>query len=77
MTVGALSISMQPVESSSIMAYGYDSQVGALRIQFKGGKSYLYRGVPASVVDELKKAESVGRFVSKNVVGKFDVEKEQ
>lgn len=71
MTVGSISISMKPVESSSITAYGYDGTVGTLRITFKGGKTYDYKDVPQAVVDELAKAESVGSFINKNVVRQF------
>lgn len=62
-----------PVEgSSAIVGRGYDASKGILAVQFKGGKVYNYAGVSPDVVDKMNKAESLGKFVSANIVGKYE-----
>lgn len=68
-------ISINPVKSSSIMGHGYDAATRTLAVQFKGGKTYHYEGVPPEVMTSLGKAESAGSFISKNLVGKFKTTK--
>ena len=66
-------IHMNPVEkSSNIAATGYDPHSKTLAIKFKGGnKTYHYAGVPHDLFDQMNKAESVGKFVGGQIVGKF------
>lgn len=64
---------LQPIEgSSSIEATGYDPATLTLAIQFKGGGVYHYAGVPQGVVDQLRAAESVGKFYMQQIRGKYD-----
>lgn len=59
-------------KSSSIAATGYDIATRTLRVQFHGkSKVYDYSEVPQETVDAMHKAESIGAFISRNVVGKF------
>jgi len=57
-------------ESSSIAAAAYDRRRRTLRITFRPGRAahrggtYDYRPVPAAVVGEFLRAESLGRFVN-------------
>lgn len=69
----APAFNMYPVaKSSNILATGYDAASKTLAIQFKGGgKTYHYADVPAATFDALEKAESVGKFVVSQIVGKF------
>jgi hypothetical protein len=69
----APAVHMRPVaKSSNIAATGYDPHSQTLAIQFKGGgKVYHYADVPAATFDALGKAESVGKFVVGQIVGKF------
>lgn len=64
-------VPVSPVKSSSVSGVGYDPGTGTLAVQFKGGKVYYYEGVGPEVKTQLDKAESVGKFVGANVVGKF------
>lgn len=66
-------IHMNPVaKSQNIAATGYDPHSKTLAIQFKGGgKTYHYSDVPHDVFAQLGKAESVGKFVVGQIVGKF------
>lgn len=41
-------------------------------VQFKSGKSYIYKGVGPKLTQELLEADSVGKFISKHLVNSFD-----
>ena len=64
-------LKLNPVKSSNVDAVGYDAATLTLQVRFKGGKSYTYAGVPAAVNTALNQAESVGRFIAANIVGKY------
>lgn len=64
---------LQPVENStSIAAIGYEPDALALFIQFKGGAVYQYAGVSQEIFDQLRSAESLGKFYMSHVRGKFE-----
>lgn len=56
---------MFAVESSSILAMGYDPEQRELHIQFKTGKIYIYEGVPQEVYDHMLAADSIGSYFHK------------
>ena len=60
---------MVPVVSSQVAAIGFEN--GVLRVQFSSGAEYEYTGVPESVFNEMKSAESVGRYFGANVKAKY------
>jgi hypothetical protein len=61
-----------PAKSGNIAATGYDAVSKTLAVQFKGGnKLYFYTDVPASLFEDMAKAESIGKFVSAQVVGRY------
>ena len=65
-------ISMTACKSSNISHYGYDATSKTLAVQFKGGgKTYHYADVPGDLFIQMGKAESVGKFIVGQVVGKF------
>lgn len=65
-------ITMNPVKSSNIAATGYDPASKTLAVQFKGGgRVYHYSDVPESVFGDMGKAESVGKFVTSQVAGRY------
>lgn len=68
-------IPMQSVNSSQIMAVGYDASAETLAIQFwaKGktpGSVYHYTPVPLGMYQGLVAAESVGKFFGQHIRGK-------
>jgi hypothetical protein len=65
-------LNLTPVKSSNVQATGYDPVSQTLQVQFKGGKAYSYAGVPPEVNASLSKADSVGRFIGANIVGKYN-----
>lgn len=69
----APAITLTPVaKSGAIKATGYDAATKTLAVQFKGGgKTYHYSGVPESVFGDMGKAESVGKFITGQVAGRY------
>lgn len=56
-------------ESSNIEMFAYEENM--LRVCFKNGTFYDYFEVPVSVFEEMKKADSKGKFLNANLKGKF------
>lgn len=59
-------MNLTPVKSSNVEAIGYEGST--LTVRFKGGSTYDYYGVLPHVWDELRKAPSVGGFISSRIV---------
>lgn len=57
--------------SSNIQQFGYDEKTELLQIKFLTGTSYVYEKVPKNVFEEMKQAESKGKFFHKYVRGQF------
>ena len=66
-------IHMHPVKASQSASHtGYDAATKTLAVQFKGsGAPYYYKGVESSTDKDLLAAESFGRFLQANIVGKY------
>lgn len=62
----------EAVTSSNVESVGYDPDTQTLEVEFKGGKIYWYRGVPAEVHAELMAAPSAGRFLVQRIKGVYD-----
>lgn len=64
-------IALTPCQSSRIAAHGFDAQTGTLALQFKAksgeGSVYHYAGVPADMYEELRAAESIGKFFGERI----------
>jgi hypothetical protein len=60
-------------ESSNIARFSYHNDT--LTVIFKNGGKYAYFGVPEAIFEEMKGAESKGKFLNSEVKGKFDVQK--
>lgn len=58
---------MQPVDSSAIEMIGYDPVEPALTVRYRGGRSYLYPGVPEHLYRQLMNAESKGAFMNRYI----------
>lgn len=71
-----IQITMTPcTNSSQVLAYGFDKFSCTLAVEFKGGDEYRYKNVPSLLYEELKAAESAGKFIAANVKGVFEFEK--
>lgn len=63
-----------PVKSSSVVSVGYHPATCELEIEFRTGRTYRYRGVPAAVHRLLLQAPSIGRYVNREVKPRFEAE---
>lgn len=61
--------------SSNVEQIGYEN--GTLLVSFKNGTHYNYYDVPKQLFEDLKKAESKGKFLNENVKGKYEYAKLQ
>ena len=51
------------VASSNITSVGYDPATETLEVEFWSGSVYQYYNVPENIYEQLKKANSKGRFL--------------
>ena len=63
---------MVPVESSAVVAIGYDAERRELYVTFTGGETYAYSDVDAEVPDALLRADSIGGYVNREVRDRYD-----
>jgi KTSC domain len=57
----------QPVQSRALASVGYDRDEQLLELEFISGTVYQYSGVPATVVDEMLGADSLGTYFNQYV----------
>ena len=55
------------VQSSNVEAIGYDESSTELWVQYVGGRTYIYDGVPPSTFEELRSAPSIGSYMNRQV----------
>ena len=60
------------VESSALLAIGYEQISETLRVVFKSGSEYRYTGVPIQVYRNLCNAESIGREFNRTIRKQYD-----
>lgn len=60
-----------PVESSMLLAVGYDSASKELEAVFSSGAVWRYRDVPSKVYRELLAADSKGGYMQSHVLGVY------
>ena len=58
---------LQPVESSALIAAGYDAAAKVLRALFRGGRLYDYLDVPRQSWAAFRKAESKGTYINAEI----------
>jgi hypothetical protein len=58
--MGTGNIELEFVESTNINALGYDPASATMAVQFRGGKTYHYAGVPQHEYDAVRTAGSIG-----------------
>lgn len=59
------------VVSSNISEVGYHEASETLEVLFRNGRMYQYFGVPLRVYQELVHSESCGRYLSRQVKGRY------
>jgi hypothetical protein len=55
------------VSSTSLVSVGYDEQNEILEVEFNGGRTYQYHGVPNQVYRNLMSAASHGSYFDQNI----------
>ena len=65
----------QAVKSSELRWVGYEESALLLEVEFQSGEVYRYFDVPARLVLELLRADSIGRFFNAHIRPKFAFEK--
>ena len=68
-------LTMTPVESSSIVAVGYDGSKKELHIQFKGS-TYIYSDVNQNLFFMFEQSKSKGKFLRNKIIGQYDGKKQ-
>lgn len=66
---------MIKVISSNIKAIGYDNN--DLLVEFKNNTLYRYSSVPQKIFEDFRSAESKGKFLNKEIKGKYNYHKER
>lgn len=64
-------IPLEPVESSSLKARGYDAERRILAVQFANGHIFHYGSFPLETATEFGGAESAGKFYAAHIKGKY------
>lgn len=62
---------MQPVESESVAAIGYDEATDELYVRFHDSGTYVYADVPRDVFDDFARADSKGSFLNQVLKPRF------
>lgn len=60
------------VDSSNLVAVGYDPRQQVLEVEFQTGSSYQYVGVPSELYQQLMTASSKGQYFHDYIMNKFD-----
>jgi hypothetical protein len=74
-TGGEIYVRLQRVESDMIKLVGYDAQSQLLEVVFNTGDRYRYVGVPATEYEGLMSAESIGQYMHKHIIDRYDCER--
>ena len=61
--------------SSVVAAIKYDPVSAILRITYVSGIIYDYKEVPVRIYEEMKRAESKGKYLNEHIKGNYDFEK--
>lgn len=64
-------LSMHPVQSSNIVAAGYDNQKQCLYIRFKSNDLYCNYGVLETKYKQLLNSEAPGKYLNNNIKGAY------
>jgi len=62
---------MELVESSNILAIGYDEDNLELWVEFNDEATYIYDGVPAILHTEMMEASSKGSYLNRVIKGNY------
>jgi len=64
-----------PVNSRLILGVRYNAKTHEMDVIFRTGEKYRYKKVSRSVYEGLLKVESMGHYMHKNILGRYDYER--
>ena len=66
---------LRPVQSEMLRLVGYDAKRRVLEVMFNSGDRYRYFDVLPAKYEAMMKAESIGQYMHKNIIGRYDYER--
>jgi len=66
---------LKPVESEMLSYVGYDARQHILEVIFNSGDRYQYKEVPVSEYEALMNAESIGRYMHRHIIDRYDYDR--
>ena len=66
---------LKPVDSEMLEAVGYDAKSRVLEVIFNSGGRYRYKEVPPFEYDGLMRADSIGQYMHKRIIGRYPYER--
>ena len=63
---------LKPVDSDMLRLVGYDARSQILEVVFNAGGQYQYKEVPASEYEKLMSADSIGKYMHKHIIDRYD-----
>ena len=62
---------MRHIHSSHVREVGHDPDTQEMHVVWESGRTSVFEGVPADLVDRVSRSASVGKALSDEVKGKF------
>ena len=66
---------LKPVDSDMLRLIGYDPCARILEVVFNTGGTYQYKQVPAAEYKKLMSAESIGKYMHRYIINRYDYER--
>jgi hypothetical protein len=66
---------LKPVDSDMLRLVGYDARARILEVVFNTGGQYQYKEVPASEYEKLMRADSIGKYMHRYIIDRYDYER--
>ena len=73
--MGRFIVRLQAVQSEMLNRVGYDPAVWILEVVFHTLDHYRYFKVPPDEYEGLMSAESIGQYMQKHIIGRYDYER--
>jgi hypothetical protein len=67
-------IERRPLASTALASAGYDAETQQLEIEFRSGRTYRYRDVPAGVYEFLLRTPRKGSYFARIIEGRYAYE---
>ena len=64
-------LKMTPLESSNVVAVGYDGSKKELHVRFRGA-TYIYSDVNQNLFFQLMESQSKGKFLRNKIIGQYE-----